>query len=86
MQSEITENCKLKARYSAMKALQFLCALVVWIACVASACVLSAATPKDDAGDASVETQRKSDSTERQYSVLSQNSNGSTPADRARCR
>ncbi|MGA2062472.1 MAG: hypothetical protein ABSG67_18480, partial [Thermoguttaceae bacterium] len=55
-----------------MKALQFLYALIVWIACMASACVLSAATPKDDAEDASVESQGKSVSIEREYSVLSQ--------------
>ena len=39
---------------------------------MASACVLSAATPKDDAEDASVETQGKSVSIERVYSVASE--------------
>jgi predicted dienelactone hydrolase len=72
MRSEKTENCKLKARYHTMKALQFLCALVVCIACMASAGVLWAATPKDGSKNASLESQVKIVSIEREYSVLSQ--------------
>jgi predicted dienelactone hydrolase len=71
MQSEKTQNYKLNARYYTMKALQFVYALNVWIACMASACILSAATPKDDAGEASFESQGKSVSIEREYSVAS---------------
>ena len=72
MRSKKTENYKLNACYFTMNARQFLYALNVWIACMASACILSAATPKDDAEDNSVEAQGKSDSVERVYSVLSQ--------------
>jgi len=72
MGSEKTVNCKLITGYSALKALQFLYALNVWIACMASACVLSAATPKDDAEAVSVKPPLKSPSIEREYSVASE--------------